>query len=195
TYWQYIAFLEDPGDFSKRLTNPENDDGFYNTSPAISPQEDNIAFITNRNFYFDVYLMNAIDGKIIKKLVEGNRSPDFEELNILTPGLTWSPDGSKIAISAKSSGFDVIYIIDIESEKRESLPVQLQAIQSVTWSNNGRYIAFIGQNKKQSDIYLFDLETKELIQLTDDQFSDADPSWSYDDSKLYFVSDRGSYTS
>lgn len=194
TYWPDIAFREDPEEFSKRLTDPENNDGFYNTSPAISPQGDKIAFITNRNFYFDVYLMNAIDGKIIKKLVEGNRSPDFEELNILTPGLTWSPDGSKIALSAKSSGFDVIYIIDIETEERESLPVKLESIQSVTWSNNGKYIAFVGQNKKQSDIYLFDLESNELLQLTDDQFSDTDPSWSFDDGKLYFVSDRGAFT-
>lgn len=195
TYWPDIAFREDPEEFSKRLTDPEKKDGFYNTSPAISPQGDKIAFITNRNFYFDVYLMDAIEGKIIKKLVEGNRSPDFEELNILTPGLTWSPDGSKIALSAKSKGYDLIYIIDIETEKRETIPVRLDAIQSVTWSNNGSYIAFIGQDTKQSDVYLFNFETKELINLTDDLFSDNDPSWSFDDSKIYFSSDRGNYLS
>ena len=60
--------------FAKRLTDPKEEGGFYNTSPAISPQGDKIAFISNRDYYFDVYLMNAIDGKIIKKLVEGNRS-------------------------------------------------------------------------------------------------------------------------
>lgn len=193
TFWPDIAFREDPEEFSKRLTDPEKNDGFYNTSPAISPQGDKIAFITNRNFYFDVYLMNALDGKIIKKLVEGNRTPDFEELNILTPGLTWSPDGSRIALSAKSNGYDVIYLIDVETEERETLPIKLEAIQSVTWSNNGEYLAFIGQNKKQSDVYLIELETNELKNLTDDLFSDSDPSWSFDDSKIYFASDRSAY--
>lgn len=193
TFWPDIAFREDPEEFSKRLTDPEKSDGFYNTSPAISPQGDKIAFITNRNFYFDVYLMNAIDGKIIKKLVEGNRSPDFEELNILTPGLTWSPDGNRIALSAKSSGYDVLYLINIDNEKRQTLPIKLEAIHSVSWSNNGKYLAFIGQNKKQSDVYLIDLETNELKNLTNDLFSDSDPSWSHDDSKIYFASDRGSY--
>lgn len=193
TFWPDIAFREDPEEFSKRLTDPEKKDGFYNTSPAISPQGDKIAFITNRNFYFDVYLMNASDGKIIKKLVEGNRSPDFEELNILTPGLTWSPDGNKIAISAKSKGYDVIYIIDVNTNRRETLPVRLEAIQSVTWSNNGEYLAFIGQDTKQSDVYLYNFTTRELINLTNDIFSDGDPSWSFDDSKIYFSSDRGNY--
>lgn len=193
TYWPDIAFREDPEEFSKRLTDPEKKDGFYNTSPSISPQGDKIAFITNRNFYFDVYLMNAVDGKIIKKLVEGNRSPDFEELNILTPGLTWSPDGNKIALSAKSKGYDVIYTIDVESGDRQTVPVRIEAIQSVIWSNNGDYLAFIGQDKKQSDVYLYNFNSKELINLTDDLFSDSDPSWSFDDSKIYFASDRGEF--
>lgn len=190
TYWPDIALREDPEQFAKRLTNPKNDDGFYNTSPALSPQGDKIAFISNRNFYFDVFIMNAIDGKIIKRIVEGNKSPDFEELNILTPGLTWSPDGNKIALSAKSNGYDVIYIIDVESEKRQTLPVRLEAIHSVAWSHDGTRLAFIGQDKKQSDIYVFDLETKTLTNLTNDSFGDYDPSWSNDDKHIYFVSDR-----
>ncbi len=78
--------------------------------------------------------MDAHDGKIIDKLVEGNQSPDFEELNILTPGLTWSPDGKKIALSSKSSGYDVIHIIDVETKDMQVLPVSLEAIQSVIWS-------------------------------------------------------------
>jgi hypothetical protein len=118
-YWPDIAEREDPDEFSKRLTDNKKDGGVYNTSPAISPQGDKIAFITNRNFYFDVYIMSAIDGKVIKKIVEGNRSNDFEQLNILTPGLDWSPDGSKIVLSAKSSGYDHVYIIDVESEDKE----------------------------------------------------------------------------
>jgi hypothetical protein len=33
--------------------------------------------------------MDANTGEIIKEMAEGNTSPNFEELNILTPGLTW----------------------------------------------------------------------------------------------------------
>jgi len=195
-YWPDIAIRKDPDEFAKRLTDNREDGGFYNTSPAISPQGDKIAFISNRDYYFDVFLMDAIDGKIIKKLVEGNRTPDFEELNILTPGLSWSPDGQKIILSAKSSGYDVVYIIDVETEDTETLPIRLaEGIKSVTWSPVGTSIAFIGQTERQSDVYIYNLETKELLNLTNDIFSDDDPAWTPDGKTLYFVSDRGSYFS
>jgi Tol biopolymer transport system component len=191
TYWPDIATRQDPEDFAKRLTNPKNNDGFFNSSPAISPQGDKIAFISNRNFFFDVFLMDATDGKIIKKLVKGNVTPDFEDLNILTPGLTWSPDGKQIALSAKSNGFDNIYIININTEKRDILPFRMDAISSVSWSRDGKKLAFVGQNKKQSDIYIYDFETNQLTNITNDIFGDYDPSWSIDNTNIYFVSDRG----
>src|SRR5690554_1015693 len=189
-FWPDIASRKDPDEFAKRLTDHREDGGFYNTSPAISPQGDKIAFISNRDYYFDVYLMDAIDGKIIKKLVKGNRTPDFEELNILTPGLSWSPDGKMLALSAKSNGYDVIYLIDVEKEKTEVLPFKMAGIKSVTWSPLGNEIAFIGQTNKQSDLFIFNTETKEIKNITDDIFSDDDPAWSPDGKTLYFVSDR-----
>ena len=69
TFWPDVAIRKDPDEFAKRLTDPEEEGGFYNTSPAISPQGDKIVFISNRDYYFDVYLMDAIDGKVVKKLV------------------------------------------------------------------------------------------------------------------------------
>ena len=140
--------------------------------------------------------MDAIDGKIIKKLVEGSKTPDFEELNVLTPGLSWSPDGQKIIISALTGGYDVVYLIDVETEEKETLPIKLsEGIKSVTWSPDGKNIAFIGQTEKESDVYVYNLDSKQVINLTHDIFSDDDPTWAPDSKTLYFVSDRGKYLS
>ncbi|MCH8325279.1 MAG: PD40 domain-containing protein [Bacteroidetes bacterium] len=190
TYWPDISFRIDPEDFSKRLTDPENDDGFYNIIPSISPQGDKIAFISNRDFYFDLFIMSAIDGHIIKKLIHGNTTADFEQLNVITPGVTWSPDEKKIAMTAKSAGFDVIYLIDVESGDKITLPIELDGISSVAWSPDGFRIAFIGHNGKQSDVYTYNLSTKRLRNLTNDVFTDKNPSWSPDSKNILFVSDR-----
>jgi Tol biopolymer transport system component len=192
-YWPDVAITQDPDEFAKRLTDPDGDEGFYNTSPAISPQGDKIAFITNRDFFFSLYIMDANTGKIITRLAEGNRSPNFEELNILTPGLTWSPDGSKIAIAALSHGYDVIYIFDVEEEDYITMPMKMDGVQSVSWSWDGKFLAFVGQTPKQTDIYTYNFETKEIKNLTNDIFTDKDPNWSYDGKTIYFSSDRNSY--
>ena len=194
-YWPDIALRKEPDDFAKRLTDPEKGGGFYNTGPSISPQGDKIAFISNRNYYFDVFIMNAIDGTIIKRLIKGNRSADFEQLNVVTPGLSWSPDESKIALSAKADGNDIIYIIDINSEDKKTIPVKLDGIKSLSWSPNGKYLAFIGHTPYESDIYIYNFESKKFSNLTKDTFTDNDPSWSPDSKKIFFSSDRGNYLS
>ncbi len=192
-YWPDIAKREEPSSYARRLTDHKKQGNFYNTSPAISPQGDKIAFISDRNDYFDVYVMSAIDGEILKKAIKGQRTKDFEELHLLTPGVTWSPDGKKITLAAKSGEQDAIFVIDAESGDQEKHEFGLDQIFSVDWSPLGDKIAFAASHLQQSDIYVYDLNTKQLINLTDDIFSDSDPSWSPDGKTIYFSSDRGDY--
>ncbi len=190
TYWPDIAKREEPADYARKLTDHKKDGNFYNTSPAISPQGDKVAFISDRNDYLDVFLMSTIDGKIIDKVVSGQRTSDFEELKLLTPRLTWSPDGKKIALAAKSGANDAILIIDVEEGDVTRLTFDLDAIYSVDWSVQGDKLAFVGNKLERSDIYVYDLNTTQLTNLTDDIFSDSDPAWSPDGKYIYFSSDR-----
>ncbi len=199
-YWPDIAKREEPADFARRLTDHKKDGSFYNTSPAISPRGDRIAFISNRDDYFDVFIMNTIDGKIEKKLIKGQRTADFEELHLLTPGMSWSPDGKSIALAVKSGEQDAIIIIDTHSGDEEIFKMGLDGIFSVDWApfdssnpeKRGK-LAFVGNTNNQSDIYVFDIDTKSLTNLTDDIFTDAEPSWSADRKTIYFSSDRRDY--
>ena len=193
-FWPEIASRKDPDEFAKRLTDNKKLGGFYNISPAISPQGDKIVFISDRNIYFDVYLMNSFDGEEIKKVIESGRTEDLEELNVLFPALTWSPDNIRIALSSKSDGYDMIKIINTENDEEENLPFKLHGIESVSWSPDGKKIAFLGCSAKQSDIYVYNFETKELANITDDIFSEYVPSWSPDSKKIIFSSDRNGLT-
>jgi Tol biopolymer transport system component len=195
-YWPDVAKREEPADFSyKRLTNHTKDGNFYNTSPSISPQGDRIAFISDRNDYFDVFIMSALDGEIIGKAVSGQKTKDFEELHLLTPGITWSPDGKKLALAVKAGERDAIFIVDIESGKQEKIELELDGAFSVNWSKDGNLLTFAGIKTPQSDIYVYNLTTKELKNLTNDIFSDIDPVFAPDNKTIYFASDRGDLTS
>jgi hypothetical protein len=191
TYWPDIAKREEPADYARRLTDNRKDGGFYNTSPAISPQGDKIAFISNRNDFFEVFIMNAADGAILQKVVSGSTTNNFEELHLLTPGISWSPDGKKLAVAVKAGGQDAIQIIDVAEGEEDMLTFGLDGIFSVDWSPNGDKLAFVGDTQHQSDIFVYDFKTKELTNLTDDIYSDGRPGWSPDGSTIYFSSDRG----
>ncbi|MBE0643639.1 MAG: PD40 domain-containing protein [Bacteroidetes bacterium] len=189
-YYPDVALRVSPTDYAKRLTDHTKTGSFYNTSPAISPSGDRIAFISNRDDYFSVYVMSAIDGSDVHKLVEGTNTNDFEELHLLTPGLSWSPDGKYIALSSKSGADDAISIINVETGDYEKLPVVKDGIYSVQWSPDGKQLAYVGNTTAQSDIWVYDFETRTTRNLTSDVFSDAQPAWSPDSKTLYFISDR-----
>lgn len=193
-YWPDIASRQEVPDFATRLTNHKKGDGYYNTAPALSPKGDKIAYISNRDDYFDVFIADTKKGKVLKKLISGNKTADFEELHLLTPGLCWSPNGRKIAIAVKSGDKDALYIIDVESEDINEIPMNFNGIFSVQWNPVNNSLVFVGDNSKQSDIWIYNFNNKKLEQITDDKFSDIDPTWSRDGKKIYFTSDRGDYT-
>ncbi|MCB2203952.1 DPP IV N-terminal domain-containing protein [bacterium] len=192
-YYPDVAIRESPRDYAKRLTDHNKAGAFYNTSPAISPSGDRIAFISNRDDYFGVYMMSAIDGSNVRKILDGNNTNDFEELHLLTPGLTWSPDGKFLALASKAGANDAISIVDAESGDYEALPVSKDGIFSVQWSPDGGRIAYVGNSTIQSDIWVYDLKEKRTRKLMDDVFNDAEPSWSPDGKYIYFSSDRQQY--
>ena len=193
TYWSDAVNKEDVDDFAKKLTDHSEDGGFYNVSPTISPKGDMFAFISNRDDFFDVFLARTDNGEVIEKVISGNTTSNFEELQILTPGLTWSPDSRKLAISVKAGEDDAIFIIDVKSGDDTRLPIKLTGISNVSWSPFNNILTFTGKTAKQSDIYTYDIYKRELKNLTNDIFSDENPVWSQDGKYIYFNSDRGKY--
>ncbi len=192
-YWPDVATREASSDFATKLTDHKKDRCFYNTSPAISPNGDKIAYISDRGDYFDVYVQSLVTGDVTK-VVKGNRTKNFEELHLLTPGLAWSADNRRIALAAKAGDQDAIFLIDVDHGDEEKLDLSLDGIATVAWSPTANAFAFAGNKNGQSDIYLFDVTTRTLTNVTNDVFSDSDPSFSSDGSAVFFVSDRDSFT-
>jgi len=194
-YWPDIAKRTNPADYAKQLTDHKKENCFYNTSPSISPDGSRIAFISDRSEYFEVYLMNTVDGTVTGKIISGQQTADFEELHLLTPGMSWSPDSKRLALAVKSGDSDAIILVDVESGDQRKLEFGLDGIFSVDWSRSttSDRIAFIGIHGGRSDVYMYDIGTDSLTNLTNDIFSDSDPAWSADGRSIYFASDRRGY--
>src|ERR1019366_7783715 len=119
-------------------------------------------------------------------------SANFEELHLLTPGLSWSPDAKHIAIAAKAGETDAIFILDVNGNEAERrLPnIDVDGIGGVKWSPDGKTLAFVATVGGQSDIYIYDLDKEQARNLTNDVFPDHEPTWTPDSKAIYFTSER-----
>ena len=190
-YLPDVKEFQDPDEFAENLTNHKKNRNYWNSSPAISPNGQKFAYIGVDDGVFAIFVRDFSKKSEPRKLVSSFRRLDFEELNILTPGISWNPKGDKLAISAKAGGENAVFIVDEKTGEYEKLTFGLKSITSVTWSPDGKYLSFTASLPYQSDIFIYEFKTKKLTNLTNDIYSDGIPEWSHDSKKIFFVSDRG----
>lgn len=195
TYLPQIKDYDKPQSFSRQLTDIRKARASFHLAPAISPRGDKMVYISNRSLYNDIYLASAIDGRVISKLLEGERSADFESLRFYTTSISWSPDERFISFPAKIGARDALYIMDVRKRKVvRRIKVGLDGALSPSFSPDGKKLIFVGLQGGQSDLYVVDVNGKNLTALTKDRYADRDPVWSPDGTKIAFSTDRGEVT-
>ena len=192
-YWADIENRDDIRNIARRLTDHEKLYNSYNIAPSISPDGSKVAIYSNVNGEMSIYLINSDDGKFISKIVTGQITSEIEELHILKPGISWSPNGDKIVFAAKSGDSDALFFIDINNSNKviNKKVFDLEGIFRPTWNPRNNQIAFIGNKEFTSDIYIYNLDNDSLINATNDTFSDVQVTWAPNGEELLFVSDRG----
>src|SRR5690606_37242794 len=167
--------------------------GRMNVSPAISPDGKHMAFLSEKNlFSIDLFLADAQTGGNIRKLSSKLTNEDIDEYSFIESSGAFSPDSRKFAFSVFSRGKSKLMVVDVETGKQLVLEamVDIGEFANIAWSPDGETVAFSGLKNGYSDIYLYNLSSKQLTQLTDDGFSDYQPSFSHDGKKLVFSTDR-----
>jgi Tol biopolymer transport system component len=172
----------------------DDDIGAMNIAPTISPDGRHIAFYGRRAlFTTDLYLADAVTGRVIRRLASPQQTPHFDALSFIASAGTWSPDGRQFAFIIYREGRNEIALLDIATARitrRIAVP-SVGAMQHVAWSPDGRALAFSGIAGGISDLYLYDLTTDQVQQLTSDRHAALQPVWSPDGGTIAFVTDRG----
>jgi Tol biopolymer transport system component len=190
-YWPTVAHKESPERFARRLTDHRKDESNRNVWPAVSPQGDRVAYVSDRRQYSEVFVMSAFDGAEARRLLRAESSVQFEAIPSLRGGLTWSPDGRRIALPAKSAGRDVLYVVDVATgrvARRVLLPCE--ALYYPAWSPTSDSVVVVGVADGRSDLWMVDVARGAATRLTDDTWDEKAPSWSPDGRSLVFSSDR-----
>jgi TolB protein len=163
-----------------RLTYGEWDD----VSPALSPGGTQVAFASNRDGNWDLYILNLESGEITRV----TNSPDYEAAP------SWSPDSQWLACEIYRNENLEIAIISLVNGDQEPIPVtdEPASDHSPAWAPDGRHIAFVSNRGGDSDIWLADLDRtgeERYTNLSRTPLSaESHPTWSRDGSKLAWAS-------
>ncbi|MHB1179438.1 MAG: basic secretory protein-like protein [Daejeonella sp.] len=194
----YRPYLKDTAQIpiGKRIIDEKNGGESYNVAPAISPDGNYVAFLSEKDLLsIDLFLADAHTGRIIRKLTSKAKNSHIDEFNFIESAGAWSPDSRKFAFSAFSAGVTKLIIVDISTGKTVATEAMgdVEEFSNITWSPNGNDIAFSGLKEGQSDLYQFNLNSKLITQLTNDKYSEYHPSYSRDGKTIVFSSDRSTF--
>jgi Tol biopolymer transport system component len=194
----YRPYLKDTAQtpIGKKIIDDKNGGATYNLAPAISPDGNYVAFLSERDLLsIDLFLADAKTGKILKKLSSKAKSGHIDEYNFIESAGAWSPDSKKFAFSAFSAGVTKLLVVDVSSGRVISTEGMgsVEEFSNIAWSPNGNEVAFTGLKEGQNDLYQFNLNTKVLTQLTNDKYSEYHPNYSRDGKSIVFSTDRTTF--
>ena len=164
--------------FTRLTANPWDD-----ITPAISPDGKALAFASNQNGYWDLYLLD-LSSAAINKLTD---TPEYDAAP------SWSPDGAFIAYESYQNGNLGIFVRSITDPTQVyPLTQDLASDTSPAWSPGGRQIAFISNRSGEAEVWIANLD-----RTGDDKFTnvsqspqnlESHPAWSPDGNQLAWAS-------
>ncbi|HEY6332038.1 MAG TPA: S41 family peptidase [Blastocatellia bacterium] len=162
----------DEGDLRQITDNPARD-----KEPRYSPDGKWIAFISDRSGREEIYVTAA----------DGAGEPDkITDLDSLKFAFSWSPDSKEIAYTTsdykvRKYGIETKQTTELASSKWGQ-------ISEPVWSPDGKWIAFSRAEYTQtSSVFLIPSSGGAEKKVSTDSFSEVNPRFSPDGTKLFFI--------
>jgi Tol biopolymer transport system component len=174
---------------------------------AAATSDGRIVFGSSRDGNSGIYVMND-DGSNQINLTTG-------ELFSHELDPKWSPDGSRVAFTSTRDANVVpynfnteIYVMNADGSNQTRLTNNSSYDSGPSWSPDGSKIAFVSDRHLpppppigpppagpgHTDIYVMNSDGSNPVRLTNNTFSEGQPDWSPDGSKITFISDRDGNT-
>lgn len=169
--------------------------GSLNIAPVLSPNGKYVIFLSEKDIFgIDLYLADAVSGKIIRKIHSATRSAHLDDLSFIENAGTWSPDSRLVAFVGVKKGSNVLVIKDLKGKMIQTFSIEgVPAFGNPAWSPDGKSIVVAGLVEGQVDLYQVNVQDKKVTRLTHDKYTEMLPAWSPDGNRLVYSSDKLSF--
>ena len=177
---QSIGVMNADGSDRARVISGEDTKSGINNSPTWSPDERQLAFVSNFGGLTAQIGTVGIDGRGLAQLTSGS-------VDSVDP--SWSPDGTKIAFDRQAGGRFAIYTMNVDGTDVEQLAAAAtDDLVDPAWSPDGTKIAYTSTTPNGYEIFVMNADGTKRTQLTTD--GGEQPNWSPDGTKIVFTTQR-----
>jgi TolB protein len=143
-------------------------------SPTFSPDGKKIAFVSDKDGPPRIYLIQIPEDLSLQKRPEALLLTKRNRENV-SP--SFSPDGTKLAYSAKTEGVRQIWIYDFKTKEERQLTTGSGNKENPSWGRDSLHLVYNTEDQNSGELYIIDLNLQIPVKITNGFGKKRFPCW------------------